>query len=279
MNSKYLNILPLNYHSRNRLFSNSLFWVLLLIAIFPLFIAVTKRPAYILYTFSSYITLIWGILFISFFAKKNDKIIPLLSAYVFVLFIIIPLMQGFNYVLFKIIKSLLVSQKTIDVFITQIFFVALKEELFKIIPIFIFAYYSYRFSDPLDGMIFGIGAGLGFAAIENIIYLHNINASFIKGEFTLYQMLYQGLTRIITLSLLHSIFTGISGYFVGVYKFSDRNPKYIILYGLTISTLLHGLYNFFVIKFIFGALIITVISYIIFMNIYLKEKDLLLKKD
>src|SRR5215510_11095664 len=45
------------------------------------------------------------------------------------------------------------------------------EELLKFLVVYFYAYRRKEFDEPLDGLIFSATAALGFAAIENVIYL------------------------------------------------------------------------------------------------------------
>src|SRR5215468_1752680 len=52
-----------------------------------------------------------------------------------------------------------------------IFVVGPIEELLKLLVVYFFAYRRKEFDEPLDGVIFSATAALGFAAIENVVYL------------------------------------------------------------------------------------------------------------
>src|SRR5262245_28772979 len=45
------------------------------------------------------------------------------------------------------------------------------EELLKLLVVYFYAYRRKEFDEPLDGVIFSATAALGFAAIENVVYL------------------------------------------------------------------------------------------------------------
>ena len=45
------------------------------------------------------------------------------------------------------------------------------EELIKLLVVFFYAYRRPEFDEPLDGVIYSATAALGFAAIENVVYL------------------------------------------------------------------------------------------------------------
>jgi RsiW-degrading membrane proteinase PrsW (M82 family) len=55
--------------------------------------------------------------------------------------------------------------------LTLFFVIGPVEELLKLLVVYFYAYRRKEFDEPLDGVIFSATAALGFAAIENVIYL------------------------------------------------------------------------------------------------------------
>jgi RsiW-degrading membrane proteinase PrsW (M82 family) len=52
-----------------------------------------------------------------------------------------------------------------------LFIVGPVEELVKLLAVYLYAYRMPQFDEPLDGVIFSATAALGFAAVENVVYL------------------------------------------------------------------------------------------------------------
>ena len=48
---------------------------------------------------------------------------------------------------------------------------AIPEEFFKLLTVLIFVYKKPAFDEPYDGIIYGAVASLGFATLENILYV------------------------------------------------------------------------------------------------------------
>lgn len=107
--------------------------------------------------------------------------------------------------------------------------------------------------EPQDAMLYMMTAALGFAAIENFFYTLQATATGAEGPLTFLA------TRFLTATFLHVIASGIFGYFVALTFFSFskgvvwerlRVPKthVFIFLGLALSTILHGLYNNFIIQ-------------------------------
>jgi RsiW-degrading membrane proteinase PrsW (M82 family) len=112
--------------------------------------------------------------------------------------------------------------------------VALAEEGFKFLALMLFAYPRKAFDEPYDGIVYATAVSLGFAAIENVMY-------------TLEGGLGVGLLRAFTAVPGHAMMGVVMGYFVGLAKFSKGTGKsgLMLLTGLLAATIVHGLYDFF----------------------------------
>lgn len=119
----------------------------------------------------------------------------------------------------------------INVFIV----VALSEELVKLAILFLYPYRQSFFDEPLDGIVYMMMIGMGFATVENLIYAQKFGM-----ETTL--------VRSFTAVPAHAIFAVILGYFVGLSKFVDLDRKKLIGKGLLITVIIHGIYDFFLLQ-------------------------------
>ncbi|MGQ9778532.1 MAG: PrsW family intramembrane metalloprotease [Bacillota bacterium] len=86
-----------------------------------------------------------------------------------------------------------------------------------------------EFDEPLDGILYGITVGLGFAALENWLY------AALRGPAV-------GLLRALFTPLAHATFTGWLGYFITLAKFRGRRGA--LIGGFLLAVLLHGAYDF-----------------------------------
>jgi len=102
------------------------------------------------------------------------------------------------------------------------------EEGLKTLALYLSVRRIAEYDEPLDGIIYGVTVGLGFAALENLLYAYT------KG-------LTVGLFRAVVTSLAHASFTGWLGYFVTVAKFGRRHG--VIAAGLALAIILHGSYD------------------------------------
>ncbi len=121
--------------------------------------------------------------------------------------------------------------------LAAIFIVGLFEEGAKSFLVYLFHYSHPEFNEPLDGIIYGVTVGLGFAAFENVFY-------------TVLYGYRVGLVRAVVTSLIHASFTGIFGYFLSQSRIKDN--KYLIVVGFIIVTVFHGLYDFLLLSNMIG---------------------------
>ena len=105
------------------------------------------------------------------------------------------------------------------------------EEFFKYLALFLLIWKSREFNDKYDGIIYGAFISLGFAAVENILYV------FSEGFST-------GLVRAFTAVPAHAIFGVTMGFYFGLAKFYPRKKKAMLWRAFLIPFLLHGIYDF-----------------------------------
>jgi len=108
----------------------------------------------------------------------------------------------------------------------------------------LYAYTDARFDAVIDGAVYGAIAGLGFAVIENLVYIaQNVELE----ELTFGVAALGAGDGIAALRALagpgHVIYSAFAGYYLGLAKFNpdDRGP--IVVKGLVIAAAIHALYN------------------------------------
>jgi RsiW-degrading membrane proteinase PrsW (M82 family)/N-acetylglutamate synthase-like GNAT family acetyltransferase len=130
------------------------------------------------------------------------------------------------------------SDPTISgIFIKAFLAVALVEELVKFIALRFYAYPRKSFDEPLDGIVYGVMVSMGFATLENILYVFQSEAA---GQG--YQV---ALMRMFLAVPAHATFGVLMGYQAGKAKFSQHGKTALLLTGLCWAILFHGLYDFF----------------------------------
>ncbi len=128
--------------------------------------------------------------------------------------------------------------------------VALIEEFSKFIFVRWVLYPNKNFNEPFDGIVYSVTVSLGFAGLENILYVMD------GGVET-------AVLRMFTAVPAHASFGVLMGYFLGKAKFEHKKAHYAI-YALGVATLFHGAYDYFwFISYVQGIWIGAVISLII----------------
>ena len=116
------------------------------------------------------------------------------------------------------------------------------EEAVKLLAVRVFAYRSETFDAVIDGAVYGAIAGLGFAAIENVLYITG-DVGTVAPETSIFA----AATGITTTRALagpgHVIYSAIAGYYLGLAKFNPEHAGPLVVKGLLIASFVHGTYN------------------------------------
>lgn len=125
-------------------------------------------------------------------------------------------------------------------FVYYIFVIGLIEELSKYLTVKIRVFNDSHFDEPVDAMLYLIIAGLGFAAVENIVMIlkESINGAIMISALRLFSAVF-----------LHTLAAAITGYFFA-YSFYQRagKRKRIQITGVMLAAFFHGIYNVSVTK-------------------------------
>jgi len=103
------------------------------------------------------------------------------------------------------------------------------------------------FDEPVDAQLYMIISALGFAALENILILFPIEKNLLFSQIMQSALITTGL-RFVGATFLHALCSGTLGFFLALSICQPKNKIKLLFYGLFLSTVLHGLYNFSIIK-------------------------------
>ena len=122
------------------------------------------------------------------------------------------------------------------------------EETVKLLAVRLYAYTDRRFDAVIDGAVYGAVAGLGFATIENALYiLRQLSESGELAELTIGLSAVAAGGDITAVRALagpgHVIYSSIAGYYLGLAKFNPENKGPIIVKGLLLAAVIHATYN------------------------------------
>lgn len=140
---------------------------------------------------------------------------------------------------------------TMFLFIYFFIGIALVEELLKYLVVRVGVFSNPALDEPLDVMLYMIIAALGFAALENIFLLFGLIQTYTVSDVFLVNII-----RFLQAVLLHALASGLLGYFLALSlvrsqtsntkKSGFKQQPLLFLTGLSLATLLHGLFNFYI---------------------------------
>ncbi|MDA3821056.1 MAG: PrsW family glutamic-type intramembrane protease [Bacteroidales bacterium] len=108
---------------------------------------------------------------------------------------------------------------------------ALVEEAFKFLALYLLIWSKKNFNEKFDGIVYAVFISLGFAAVENIMYVS-------RGGMDV------ALTRALTAVPAHAIFGIRMGYYFGIaHMYKELKKSHLILAFIS-PFFLHGLYDF-----------------------------------
>lgn len=119
------------------------------------------------------------------------------------------------------------------------------EEGVKLLAVRLFAYRHRRFDAVIDGAIYGAAAGLGFATIENALYITDAIEVLADPVRTIGEVGETAAARALA-GPGHVIYSGIAGYYLGLAKFNPQYAGALVIKGLLIAALIHATYNLLV---------------------------------
>jgi len=108
---------------------------------------------------------------------------------------------------------------------------ACTEEAFKLLALYLLIWRNRHFNEKFDGIVYASFISLGFAGVENILYVT-------EGGLSV------GITRAFTAIPAHALFGVIMGYHFGLARFYPNERSWRFFLALLIPILLHGIYDF-----------------------------------
>ena len=124
--------------------------------------------------------------------------------------------------------------------------------------------------EPIDAVIYMITVALGFAALENTLFLLN---PIMDGDFV--STIINGNLRFLGATLLHTLSSAVVGVMIALSFYRKKTLKNTyIFFGLVLAILLHSLFNFFIMEG-GGEKMLTVFAFVwigIIILIFLFEK-------
>jgi RsiW-degrading membrane proteinase PrsW (M82 family) len=160
----------------------------------------------------------------------------------------------------ELVKDFIDKEASMMIFYMKIFIgIAFCEEICKFFFLRVFVFRSKEFNEPYDGIAYSVIIAMGFAVVENVIYVLH------------YQSEEVALLRMITAIPAHGTFGSIMGYYIGMAKFNKSKSFVFQNLSIASATLIHGLYDFFIFQDKYPKFILVSIS-LLFLMILVTRK-------
>ena len=128
-------------------------------------------------------------------------------------------------------NDLLSDRATLTAFATgMLLVVGPVEETSKLLAVRFGAYRTRYFEDPVHGLVYSSAAALGFASLENLLYVSQFGAEVM-------------IVRAPLSTVAHLVFASLWGYGLGVHQRSGRKRKRFVLLTLAAAAALHAAFN------------------------------------
>jgi len=141
---------------------------------------------------------------------------------------------------------------------------AFLEEISKMVIIVFFCTRKDEFDEPMDGLVYGVAASLGYAAWENIDYvLFYINES---GKIVYDPSLYVAIVRAFSAVPLHALCGVMMGFLISQTLFEKKYNFYNLILALAVPVGIHGLWNYSMSSEVVSEQIAYITAFVIFLR-------------
>ena len=173
----------------------------------------------------------------------REPVSLLLKLFVFGALTVIPV-----YFIEKFLSYFNIFTGALGVAYTAFIVAGLTEKYFKKLVVTTFACKNKSYNEKLDGIIYSVFSALGFATVENLMYIFIGQSNYI----------YVGVTRGLLAVPAHTLFGVTMGYYLSLSKFSKNDAESIVYYrrSLYIPVMLHGIYDFILMINLEGLMVV-----------------------
>ncbi len=138
--------------------------------------------------------------------------------------------------------------------------VGLTEEFCKFIFLRWYIYKNKNFTEPMDGVVYAVMVSMGFAAIENIMYV-----------FSSSEPIFTAIIRSVSAIPAHATFGVFMGLYFGLARFTFKRKRFrYLLISVILAAGAHGIYNSFLFVECQYCPLITLAALIVFIIISLR---------
>jgi len=180
------------------------------------------------------ISLIWLLYIIKLDVFEKEK-----KRYISLILLLSIVVTCFSEIPYGVIHKLGFTDSELPVysFIYSVFGIGFIEETIKFIPFLILLKFTKAINEPYDYIFYASASALGFAFVENAMYLNNYGLSIINA-------------RALYATVAHMTFSSVIGYGLFLLKFNKiKLPPVVVFIGFYLLAMLsHGFYDFWLIN-------------------------------
>ena len=143
---------------------------------------------------------------------------------------------------------------------------ALPEEGFKLLALWLVLRHNPYFDEHFDGIIYAVCVGLGFATVENVLYLFQFDDEWVS----------IGISRALLAVPAHYAFGVLMGYYYSLHHFVDHSQRIAVCI-LLVPALAHGFYDAIALSAainpaVEGVSMLVLIVFCIYLHKYCKKR-------
>lgn len=169
--------------------------------------------------------------------------------------------------------SFLKTQGILIPLLFTLFTMSIIEEYGKYLVVKLNVLRSSEIDEPFDILLYLIISALGFAALENILVLAKHHPL-----LTIENVFWLMFLRFLLTVFFHALSSASFGFFIALSYLYTRQKKFLFCLGLLTSSLLHTLYNFFIIQLTSWSKIVLPLILLIVMALFVSFAIKKLKK-
>lgn len=201
------------------------------------------------------------VLFYIFIRDKYEKepIKLLFTGVIFGIIITAPIVFTEN----TIMKYMPSGGKYVYAFYTSFIVASAVEELFKYIILYFLTWRNKNLNERFDGIVYSVFISLGFAGLENLLYVLNPNLGGVR----------TAILRAVFSVPGHGLFGVCMGYYFALAKFEPEKRTKFMISALFIPFFMHGFYDFILLAEIpYGMIIFVIFVVYLWINGFKKMK-------
>lgn len=198
------------------------------------------------WAFGTYFAAIWALIFYFCLRPPSLKPTVVVSVVLFTALVGVSLLLSAQRL--PVISEFYAETESADLvgqLVGFVFGVGLLEEATKALPLWWRYIYKREPVTPREAAYVGCTSGLAFGVAEAVTYSILYAVAQSRGQLGYGDYLTVQLLRLITLPLLHALWAGTLGYFVGLAANAPARRTGLLIVGLAFVATLHGLYDAF----------------------------------